>query len=93
MKSQIHNITVGSGGNYLSNEIFYRIAKARENAHSNVKTGHYHIANSNGKIPYNIEQKYGQQLLSVIPKPYPTYTNEQLIEEVTNMIERALNGL
>lgn len=35
----------GSGGDYLSNEIFYRIARARENINTNMKTGHYHLAN------------------------------------------------
>jgi len=35
----------GSGGTYLSNEVFYRIARCRENHSSSVKTGHYHIAN------------------------------------------------
>ena len=35
----------GSGGNYLSNEIFYRIARVRDENFSNIKTGHIHIAN------------------------------------------------
>lgn len=41
------NSVEGSGSNYLSNEIFYRIARKRENTGSIVKTGHYHIANQN----------------------------------------------
>ncbi len=41
------NSQTGSGSNYLSNEIFYRIARKRVGVGSNVKTGHYHIANQN----------------------------------------------
>ncbi len=41
----IENSIDGSGGDYLSNEIFYRIAKKREDIASSVKTGHYHLAN------------------------------------------------
>jgi pyrrolidone-carboxylate peptidase len=33
----------GSGGNYLSNEIFYRVAKIREEQNPNLQTGHLHI--------------------------------------------------
>ena len=36
------------GGNYLSNEIFYRVAKMREELQPSLKTGHFHIA----KIQY-----------------------------------------
>lgn len=37
----------GSGGNYLSNEIFYRVARLRTNLLSSVKTGHFHVGNPN----------------------------------------------
>lgn len=40
----IENSIDGSGGAYLSNEIFYRVSRVREVLNSNVKTGHYHIA-------------------------------------------------
>lgn len=40
----VENSIGGSGGAYLSNEIFYRISRLREILNSNVKTGHYHIA-------------------------------------------------
>jgi len=33
----------GSGSNYLSNEIFYRLSFLRERLQSNVKTGHLHV--------------------------------------------------
>jgi len=34
----------GSGGDYLSNEIFYRVAKLRKDNKPNLPTGHFHIA-------------------------------------------------
>lgn len=34
----------GPGGNYLSNEIFYRVAKLRSEIKPNLKTGHFHIS-------------------------------------------------
>jgi pyrrolidone-carboxylate peptidase len=37
------DVTEGSGGAYLSNEIFYRTAKRRENLVSSTLTGHLHI--------------------------------------------------
>jgi len=42
----ITNSIEGSGGDYLSNEIFYRIARKRDDSSSTVKTGHYHLANA-----------------------------------------------
>ncbi|MBF7092544.1 hypothetical protein IUY40_13485 [Flavobacterium sp. ALJ2] len=33
----------GSGGDYLSNEIFYRVAKLRQEQRPNLTTGHLHI--------------------------------------------------
>ena len=63
MKSQIHNITVGSGENYLSNEIFYRVALARERwqkANPNegkFSTCHFHVAYIQ-KSPKDLTDKY-----------------------------------
>ncbi len=34
----------GSGGSYLSNEIFYRVAKLRKENNPNLATGHFHIS-------------------------------------------------
>ncbi len=34
----------GSGGNYLSNEIFYRVAKLRHEMRPELPTGHFHIS-------------------------------------------------
>jgi hypothetical protein len=36
-------LTEGSGGDYLSNEIFYRVAKLRKENKSNLPTGHLHV--------------------------------------------------
>lgn len=34
----------GSGSNYLSNEVFYRIARSRSHINDTLPTGHYHLA-------------------------------------------------
>lgn len=36
-------LSEGSGGDYLSNEIFYRVAKIRKENNKNLKTGHLHV--------------------------------------------------
>ena len=33
----------GSGGSYLSNEIFYRVSRLRKSHNPNMSTGHYHV--------------------------------------------------
>lgn len=33
----------GSGGDYLSNEIYYRVSFLREKYNPNLKTGHIHV--------------------------------------------------
>lgn len=38
----------GSGGNYLSNEIFYRVARLRTMFNSNLPTGHFHVPSIQG---------------------------------------------
>ena len=38
------SIYYGPGGNYLSNEIFYRVSKLRETLQPKLSTGHFHIA-------------------------------------------------
>jgi pyrrolidone-carboxylate peptidase len=37
----------GSGGNYLSNEIFYRVASKREELHLALASGHFHVPSTN----------------------------------------------
>ena len=47
LESNYKNIRIearnGSGGNYMSNEIFYRVAYCRKEAKSSIPTGHIHI--------------------------------------------------
>jgi pyrrolidone-carboxylate peptidase len=40
---QTQKLTNGSGGDYLSNEIFYRVAKLRKDIKPILPTGHFHI--------------------------------------------------
>ena len=68
----------GSGSHYLSNEIFYRIARARDKFNSSVKTGHFHLANQNPD-------------LSKTPKTITPFTLSQIITETENAIKRCLN--
>lgn len=50
MKLQVDKAKYGSGGNYLSNEFFFRVAKLREEwlkqqpEGTKKPTGHFHIA-------------------------------------------------
>lgn len=37
-------MTVGSGGNYLSNEIFYRVSKIRKEKNPTLPSGHFHVS-------------------------------------------------
>ena len=71
----------GSGGNYLSNEIFYRIARQRERYKKNIviKTGHLHVPNLEPYIPND-----------VFVRPY---TMNEIIEETTEAIKRCLEYL
>ena len=63
----------GSGGDYLSNEIFYRIARVRDKNFSNIKTGHIHIANSNPREDENIPKLLGSTIL---------FDREEITEEI-----------
>ena len=45
-KGKVYN---GPGGNYLSNEIFYRVAKIRNDLKSSLMTGHFHISKIQSK--------------------------------------------
>ena len=40
---QTQKLSSGSGGDYLSNEIFYRVAKLRKDSNPMLPTGHFHI--------------------------------------------------
>jgi pyrrolidone-carboxylate peptidase len=52
----------GSGGSYLSNEIFYRVARLREALSSTTKTGHLHIPDRNHANP----AKTDAQIIQVV---------------------------
>lgn len=52
----------GSGGKYLSNEIFYRVARLREALSSTTKTGHLHIPDRNHANP----AKTDAQIIQVV---------------------------
>jgi hypothetical protein len=67
----------GPGGNYLSNEIFYRVARLRELLRPTLSTGHFHIAQLQDK---------GK------PDFSPTETKD-LLYIVKNAIARGVNAL
>jgi pyrrolidone-carboxylate peptidase len=68
----------GSGGSYLSNEIFYRVARLRDSLSSTVKTGHFHLANTSpSEIPNNIQP----------------FTMIEIINESQNAITRSINNI
>jgi hypothetical protein len=74
-----NDMQIGSGGDYLSNEIFYRISRARENAGSTVKTGHFHLANTH---PNSILSS------SIVP-----FSTPEIINETENAIIRCLTSI
>ena len=67
-----------NGSNYLSNEIFYRITRAREKLDPSIKTGHYHIANTNP---------------SGTPLGVSAFTMTEILNEVEDMVKRSLSDL
>jgi hypothetical protein len=59
----------GPGGSYLSNEIFYRVAKLRQNINPALPTGHFHIS----KIQNNNEDFNGtaaQDLVNIVKNAF-----------------------
>lgn len=60
-------IHYGSGGDYLSNEIFYRVAKLRNELRPNLATGHFHISKIQGKDE-DLETNEITQLLDIVKK-------------------------
>ena len=73
----------GSGGNYLSNEIFYRIARVRDKNFSNIKTGHIHIANSK-------EDAYIPDLLKITIR---LFDREEIIEEIKKNVRKMFHKI
>jgi pyrrolidone-carboxylate peptidase len=54
----------GPGGNYLSNEIFYRVAKMRNELKPKLKTGHFHVSMIQPKGDLN--SSHAQELLDIV---------------------------
>lgn len=62
-------LSQGSGGSYLSNEIFYRVAKMRKEMRPTLPTGHFHIQKlQNGNIAENLSDERMNDLLENIIK-------------------------
>ncbi|MBS3737383.1 MAG: hypothetical protein KGY51_00090 [Psychroflexus sp.] len=95
LKSQISvsNINEGSGGDYLSNEVFYRIARVRENNNNNVKTGHFHLANPSGSLPKDIKDRNPGIENIITPSSYTNFTLLEILDEVENALKRCLNAI
>ncbi|WP_424653361.1 hypothetical protein [Capnocytophaga sputigena] len=55
----------GPGGNYLSNEIFYRVAKLRESLQPKLPTGHFHIRKIQGVKEELVPEKV-KELITII---------------------------
>ena len=55
----------GPGGNYLSNEIFYRVAKLRESLQPKLPTGHFHIRKIQGVKEELVPEKV-EKLITII---------------------------
>lgn len=57
----------GPGGNYLSNEIFYRVARMREELNPTLQSGHFHIAKLQNE---NINEEFNAantlQLINIV---------------------------
>lgn len=59
------SIYYGPGGNYLSNEIFYRVAKLRESLQPKLPTGHFHIRKIQGVKEELVPEKV-KELITII---------------------------
>ncbi|MFV0530942.1 MAG: hypothetical protein ACK5MD_05850 [Flavobacteriales bacterium] len=60
-------ISYAPGGSYLSNEIFYRVAKLRKDNKPSLSTGHFHIS----KIQNNnedLKQQDIEEVLNIVSK-------------------------
>jgi pyrrolidone-carboxylate peptidase len=59
-------LSAGSGGNYLSNEIFYRVAKIRKELKPTLPTGHFHI--SKIQLRGDLNSQEALKLLNIVKK-------------------------
>ena len=70
--------TDGSGGNYLSNEIFFRTAKVRESNRKDLPTGHLHLPRIDFSNATNVQTQGGNVVKGVtfILKEFMNYALE-----------------
>ena len=62
-------ITSGSGSNYLSNEIFYRVGKMRTELRPSLQTGHFHISKiQDESIGEDLNKLEIKELLEIVKK-------------------------
>jgi len=67
----------GPGGNYLSNEIFYRVARLREAKKPELQTGHFHIS----KLQEYQEEDFSNNIMKLS------------LDEIILSITKGINGL
>ncbi len=60
-------ISYGPGGDYLSNEIFYRVAKLRKDNRPKLATGHFHISKIQGESE-DLEKTKVSKLVNIVKK-------------------------
>lgn len=87
---QTYNSYYGSGQNYLSNEIFYRVSKLRTEQRHDLKSGHLHIPliqtlNNNKKDYIN----YGYRNADKLTENFNPLT-EKMIEETKKIILKSI---
>ena len=87
---QVENMMVGSGGDYLSNEIFYRISRARENTNTTVQTGHYHVANPSGELPSGILIRHPDLGRLINSSTYQRFTQAEILQEIERVIKQII---
>ena len=69
-------LTEGSGGDYLSNEIFYRVAKIRRENKQLLKTGHFHV---------EMLQNSGEDLVKIKITNLVNLVKNGLVEAIKNL--------
>lgn len=77
----IRSVT-GSGGNYLSNEIFYRVSLMRTAHAPSLKTGHLHVPMIQYGDPAAILRNYGK----VVTRDFDPAITKELIQKIIDII-------
>ena len=81
---------IGSGGDYLSNEIFYRVSKIRD-TFTSPKTGHLHVANIESDPT---QERNGQKpVRSTFDTKYLLDSNKKVALQAEQIIKNALSGI